>query len=124
MYIRDDIARGARALSSGSNGMAEWLSVYFEETKVVLVCIYRSPVCTQENFEEALHEIEEDIESLGSPSPTIMLCGDFNMPSACWDSGSEGEGTGQTATLVEFCDEFMMSQLITAPTRLQNILDY
>ena len=74
-----------KVVSNGSNNVVEWLAIYLEKKNIVLGCLYRPPSCQWGKFKEALDDIDANINKLGCPSPTILICGDFNLPIVKWE---------------------------------------
>ena len=59
--------------------------------------------------------------------PTVMMCGDFNLPFVNWSIGSLSGSTlhmqRQAEALIDFMNEYCLQQWLTEPTRINNILD-
>ena len=70
-----------------------------------------------------MDEVTED-----KRSPDIYILGDFNLPSIDWDfnramPGVTCESPEVTALLLEFLNENFLTQMVTKPTRENNVLD-
>ena len=69
------------------------------------------------------------INQLPSPTPDIIICGDFNLPHARWNSSTCATGASKEEQtmfhdLCSFANEHFMTQIIDQPThRSGNILD-
>ena len=123
-YIRDSFASTARTVASGSTGQIEFLCIYIEDKKLLLITIYRPPTENQMHFSEVLKTIDDCINSLND-FPSIILTGDFNYPRICWMNGQAVNLSVETNrnSLINFADKHFLTQYIDQPTREQNILD-
>ena len=101
--------------------------LYLPIINSVITNVYRPPSCEESLFQEALRDISTAIDSVGSPMPMIIMCGDFNFPFVDWSSGSVTGSTlamqRQAESLINHMDEYCLQQCITEPTRMNNILD-
>ena len=126
-YIREDFAMGVKVLSQGDNDIVEWTCLHLPKIEVVFINIYRPPSCDECSFSDALTELSCGINSVGAPMPTIIACGDFNMPFVDWGRGSIGGATKimqrQAEMLQEFMGNFCLRQKIQEATRKDNLLD-
>ena len=127
VYLRDDFATDGNVLTSGSNGVVEWLVLHLVAKNLIIITIYRPPTCPNNLFTQIIHDINNQIEAMGTPSPTIIMSGDFNLPIIEWPSGEIRGGHAymrvQAQVLLEFSNNHMMEQCILEPTRGHNILD-
>ena len=126
-YVRDDYASEIKILSSGSNSVVEWLLIFFQRCNLALALLYRPPACLPGQFSEVLQLLGTEVETLGSPSPTVVLCGDMNLPLVKWPSreiyGGSAADRLQAGYLLGFADDYLMEQYVNEPTRLDNVLD-
>ena len=126
-YVRDDYASEIKILSSGSNSVVEWLLIFFQRCNLALALLYRPPACLPGQFSEVLQLLGAEVETLGSPSPTVVLCGDMNLPLVKWPSreiyGGSAADRLQAGYLLGFADDYLMEQYVNEPTRLDNVLD-
>ena len=127
VYLKTEYARGAQVLSSGSNGVVEWVSMYLEPQNTLFICLYRPPTCEVAKFQEVVQQLNRDIEGLGTPAPNILVCGDFNFPAIRWDREVVSAGAAYISEgahiLIDFAAEHSLEQYVKAPTRNANILD-
>ena len=127
VYLKTEYARGAQVLSSGSNGVVEWVSMYLEPQNTLFICLYRPPTCGVAKFQEVVQQLNRDIEGLGTPAPNILVCGDFNFPAIRWDREVVSAGAAYISEgahiLIDFAAEHSLEQYVKAPTRMANILD-
>ncbi|XP_076039464.1 uncharacterized protein LOC143024537 [Oratosquilla oratoria] len=127
VYVRDDWSRHTKMLVAGSDGETEYVVLYIERLKTIIITVYRAPGCSQQSFLNFNDCITEEIRRLGPPEPTIIINGDFNLPIIKWDTMTIYGGTAvdrlHSTTLVNLANEFLLKQLINEPTRGENILD-
>ena len=100
VYIRDDHALTAETLFTFSNGVIESLGIFLPSLNLVLVISYRSPDgklvnqhrSTVKEFRAFLAQLKEFLVSLPSPTPDIVMMGDFNLPNGNWTTGQCSPG--------------------------------
>jgi hypothetical protein len=126
MYIRDKLIVNHE--KAYSNGVCEFLIIRLAQSNTVMITFYRPPDTNVEQFQDAIDELKRiDILST-TPSPSIILLGDFNFPSVrwpgpvIWNKRSKGDKK-QFEILLEFTNAFFMTQAIDKPTRKDNYLD-
>merc|ERR1712212_1041046 len=66
VYLKNEYARGAQVLSSGSNGVVEWVSMYLQPQNTLFICLYRPPTCEVAKFQEVVQQLNRDIDGLGT----------------------------------------------------------
>ena len=101
-----------------------------KELDMLLVNIYRPPNTPKQLFVEVLERCQEVMEEVDRAKTTMMI-GDFNFPFIRWPNKTvrvrEGEGMSsekeQAKLLMEWTDGHFLEQMITTPTRKENILD-
>ena len=127
VYVRDDHAAGCRVMLSGSTGTVEYIVVHLQQSNVLFCCIYRPPDSQTAEFNQVLTKVNQVINSLNGPVPTIILTGDFNLPRIQWPSQTVYAGLlkdrQQAERLFQFAEEQFLEQLVDKATRNQNILD-
>lgn len=145
VYIRDDIAINAEELFSFSNGVIESIALHLTSLNLVLIVTYRSPDnnaknkegqveknlyrSTMKEFKPYLTKLKKLLKSLPSPTPDVIMMGDFNLPHADWVSGqcSSGASTDEqemVAALYELTlEHFLVQQYDTATHRDGNRID-
>ena len=57
------------------------------------------------------------------PSPSLVVCGVLNMSRENWAPSEAGNKISSTRSLFSLIDELFLSQIITNPTRGQNIIN-
>ena len=127
VYLRNDIAASTETILGYSNGVTEITGLYSKAKNLILIVVYRQPDSTvgkhrstSKEFKQALSKLEEALSAY-SPTPNILLCGDFNLPNAKWPDGQAGEKATRDERimmedLMELTNEFFLSQVITNPT--------
>ena len=127
VYVKDSYAGGLVVLSSGCNGVVEWMVLALPKIDSVFVNVYRPPTCEECFFVEAIEDIAHTINKIDGKMPNIIMCGDYNMPLVDWSNCTVHGGTRdmqkQAETLIEFMSKFCLQQLVVEPTRNNNILD-
>ena len=101
LYLRDDLAITSEVIFDYSCGVIEAIAVNIELLNLCIIVVYRPPDnpgtvdrptkpehrSTITKFRKFSNKLNEFLESLPSPTPDILLMGDFNLPSADWMSG-------------------------------------
>ena len=136
LYLRNDIAANAQPLLNYSNGVVETLGLQIKSQNFVIIVLYRQPDdsigghrSTNAEFTQALEVIKKALAGLPSPSPDIVLCGDFNLPHIQWTTGTLRSGAttdeqNMVKTLRDLTEEHFLLQLIHKAThRHGNTLD-
>ncbi len=129
IYLRSDIANTTEQILQFSNGTVEALVLYSEREDLLIALVYRQPdnqVHRSQAFElsQAITKIESAIEAVQG-TPTIIACGDFNLPNIDWTEGQPHDTRNQlAATLSSFQSRQLLSQMVKNPTHKSgNILD-
>ena len=128
LYIKNCVAKRCGFVNGTSFGFVEYITCYIKDFNTVIILLYRPEgYCAQ--FCEALNELDRFIDGFGSPTPNLIVLGDFNFPGMNWTTGemqrgsrAEGE-TLQAARLVAFVEQHCLVQYVEQPTRGTNILD-
>ena len=126
VYLRSNIAKKTRLLSSGSEENHEWLNLVIEDVNIVFTVLYRPPRGEISNLRNYLETLRGDLSRLEETGLTLCMCGDLNMPTMNWQiintQGTAGLGV-HVRTLLEFMEEKCLEQYVRTPTRAENILD-
>ena len=126
-YIRNDTAANMETLDSFSNGKTELLGVHLKNLNLLVITIYRPPNTTLENFNQAITRLTEILKNPPNQSVEIMITGDFNFPHVNWSNMTINGGTldekAQASELIKVMEEYYLHQVVTEPTRGNNILD-
>ena len=127
IYVKEEYAYGTKVLTSNCNGTAEWICLFLPIINTIMINIYRPPTCSEQKFKEMLADLSATLDKISPPMPTVVMCGDFNFPIINWETGNTVGGTlemqRQAAALLEFMRVHCLQQMISEPTRQQNILD-
>ena len=128
IYVREDLAVNSVKLSGGSNGVVEHLMLHIKQYNVVVLVIYRPPDCQNCEFVPIIDDLKRKCLALGDPTPSLIVCGDFNIPDVNWESVAVGTTTNRTQLSPFECmkkmrDELFLHQIVEAPTRGNNLLD-
>ena len=136
VYLRDDLTPLTKVLLRYSNGAVDVLVLHIEHLNVALTVIYRHPDdpngrvrSTANQYAPALEAVRSSLSELATPTPELIMCGDFNLPHALWDTRTISPGaTADEKKMIELthnlADDYFMSQLISGPTqRSGNTLD-
>ena len=89
--MRSDIAATSEEVLKFSNGTVEAIAVYLQRKNLFIASLYRQPDnpthrSTAYELSQALSKIESAIESIQG-TPTVMIGGDFNLPTTEWTDG-------------------------------------
>ena len=139
MYIRDDCAIGAEVIFNFSNGVIDSLAITLPALDQVLILTYRSPDATvrgidchrstNKELDAYLNQLRRFLSSLPSPTPNIIMMGDYNLPHANWTTGqcSAGASTDEqemVTALFNLANENFLVQKFDSPThKAGNIID-
>jgi len=98
------------------------------QNNLILINIYRPPDCPEQSFEKVVSKVRSTYYMLESPTPDVIMLGDFNFPKISWPLGTIGKGStiseqNQSKLLLSLTDDLFMTQYILEPTRHNNILD-
>merc|ERR1712002_1421797 len=135
IYVHDKIE--AIVKLKMSNGKCEVVAVEMPDIQTLNIVVYRPPDTKSHEFNPILSEIQNILQNLEKPEPTIILSGDLNFPfvkwkrlpdnSCSWEYKSHTNATTdekqQFEGLLEMCDNHFMLQMIEEPTREGNTLD-
>ena len=119
-----------------SNGVVETLGLQIKSQNFVIIVLYRQPDdsigghrSTNAEFTQALEEIKKALAGLPSPSPDIVLCGDFNLSHIQWATGTLRPGAttdeqNMVKNLQDLTEEhFLFQHIHKATHRHGNTLD-
>ena len=117
LYIRSNL--NPLEINTSTNSKVEHLCVQIstnENRRISINVVYRKPSQTVEIDTAMYDSIHETIRNKDS-----IILGDFNLPEICWRtiSGVESESN----RLIDFIEDNFLHQMITEPTRGDNILD-
>jgi hypothetical protein len=97
LFLRDDLtgdllASYAQIHPNRSGSVCELLGVKVHQLDTVVCVMYRPPDTRIEEFTEMLQYLDHTLSSLPTPSPTVILMGDMNLPQSCisWRCSEDG----------------------------------
>ena len=138
-YIRNDITTYMElmeVLVSYSNGVNEMLCLYSKSLNLIVTVVYRQPDDSAHGnpsgnyeFKMLLSELHKAILSIGSPTPNIIVGGDFNLPHTQWNNCTPAKGCPKREKLMiwslhDFVGTFGLHQVVSQPTHKDgNLLD-
>ena len=75
-----------------NGSVCELLVVKVHQLDTLVCVLYRPPDTRIEEFSEVLHCLDNTLSSLPTPTPTVILMGDINLPQSCisWRRSEEG----------------------------------
>ena len=88
IYLRNDLI--GQLVASHSNNQCESLVVKVKTLNMLLMCVYRPPDATVENFCETIEICQRAIDDVTEKDPKVrdvLILGDFNLPCISWPSG-------------------------------------
>ena len=135
IYLHDKLE--AIQLSKINHEVCEMIAIMIPEIQTLNIVIYRPPGTKMHEFDIILKEIEDILQKLEKPDPTIIISGDFNFPfvnwkrmqnnSCIWEYKAYGNATTdekqQFEKFIDICDRSCILQIIEEPTREENTLD-
>ena len=130
-YVHSSLA--AEKVFEYSSGVNECVGVMVESLNLMIYTVYRQPDeknhrSTSQHFTPLLTKLHEHISSLPSPTPDVILQGDFNLPHADWETGECRSGMPDMKKMVRALyeltlDHFLVQQ-VEGPTHKDgNTLD-
>ena len=143
IYIRDDFAAQSETVFTFGNGVIEAVGVMIKPVNLLLIATYRSPDnrntggnqdssykrSTSKEFSPYLTALKKLLTELQSPTPDIVLMGDYNLPHANWMNGECLPGaTSDEQTMVKnlyelTLEHFLINQIDEPTHRAGNTLD-
>ena len=122
-----------KILSEASDNACSFLAILIIELNLALMIAYRPPPdydgffhgdpLKQSFINIVINNIRNTSNLLKTPSPDIILTGDFNFPKATWREGfgiiPEGNSyeNQMLSQLINLCDELQLSQKVSFGTR-------
>ena len=82
IYLQDKIE--AEILASYSKNKCEMVAIKVPSLNLVNVVVYRPPHTKLVDFKPLMNKIEEVLNTVEKPDPTIIWTGDFNFPFVQW----------------------------------------
>ena len=95
LYINNKDAIDSEINFTFSNGVIAALGIHVKSRNLVVIIVYRQPDDPEgkhrsgsKEFKNLLNELSVEFSNLPSPTPDVLLCGDFNLPHAVWSNGT------------------------------------
>ena len=90
LYLRDDLS--GDVIAKFDNDACEALVVRIQQLDHIVVVVYRPPDTRHAEFSAMLKVLDTALCSLPTPTPTISVMGDFNLPVSAvkWLRNDEG----------------------------------
>ena len=123
LYIHQDIP--VTKSSEFDNRVCEAVTCVCSTQNSLIICAYRPPDASCNEFFEMLSYINNQIEE--NEQFEITILGDFNFPNISWVDRSISPSTvvktSSAESFLQFLDSHFLSQIVDKPTRENNILD-
>ena len=136
VYMRDDLAASSEVLLQHSDGVIELLCLNVKRLNLILCSIYRPPDdpsggnrSTSRELHLALSKLADILDTLPTPTPDIIIAGDFNVPRVAWPSCIPCPGAGpddreMISLLSNLSFDYFLEQQVVNPThKAGNVLD-
>lgn len=136
IYVKDTLASNTSIIYQHCNTVVECIALHIKSMNCVVVGIYRPPDCKSNNFNYVIDGISQALDKIHAPIPDIHVMGDFNFPFVKWKYTSginiptlvPGPGVTtdeqlQAKHVLQFAESHMLSQMVSKPTRIHNVLD-
>ena len=131
IYLRSDIANTTEQILKFSNGTVEALVLHSQRENLLIAVVYRQPDDPTGGHRSQSYELSQAIAKIDSAieaaqgTPTLIICGDYNLPNINWIEGQPQNTHNQlAATMSSFQSRQLLTQIIKQPThKAGNILD-
>merc|ERR1711872_846008 len=127
LYIKNEVLDDHEKTVSFSDDVNDLLITTLVNENLIIILLYRPPDEKETSplkFHGIFNKIREYIEGR---QEDVLLIGDFNFPKINWDTYTLGGRTtnekAQGEILLNFVNEYSMTQFVSAPTRKKNTLD-
>ncbi|MEL7196428.1 MAG: reverse transcriptase domain-containing protein [Bacteroidota bacterium] len=136
LYINNNLSY--EVINYASDDMCSLLAVTIRELKLTIILIYRPPGSSKpgskyngqallDSFDNIiLRNIENSIRSLGTPTPNVLVMGDFNFRQITWNGGIATPTNGHSTEakminhLIRVCETHQLLQTVPFGTRSTN----
>ena len=133
IYTHNSLQVNESSVHTFSNSVCELLAIELVEPNLHILCLYRPPDTSGDEFQECLSEVKNYMDQIPT-GDDVLLIGDFNFPFLKWQeidnvvihqtkSGSTRDEQKQANSLLDITENFYMSQVISEPTRINNTID-
>jgi hypothetical protein len=118
LYVRDHILYKKIDIGNEIDNIDKvGIEIKNDENKKIIIALYYRPPAQSD---ETDRQIIRDFEQLNEQCSDLIILGDFNLPCRKWGERYQSN-TGKM--LYEYINDSGLEQLITKPTRKNNILD-
>ena len=124
IYMRDDLAASCEVLLQHSSGVIEALCLRIRRLNIIVCVVYRQPDdlhggnrSTAVEFQSLINSLSRTLNDLPSPTPDILVTGDFNLPRVAWPQSHRNQALQPTERKWSkyFMTEFFFSTDGTRP---------
>lgn len=133
LYAHNSLQVSESSIQKYSNSVCEVLMLKIINLNLNVISVYRPPRAKYADFQPCLKKIENYLKEVPA-TENIMMIGDYNFPFVKWyeventaiykvQSGGTTDEQLQAHALFDCADNFLMQQMITVPTRINNVLD-
>ena len=135
-YIRNDLASSTEVVMRYSDGIIDALCLNIRRLNTYFFVVYRPPndplggnISSSTELSACLNEISSIIENLPTPTPNIVITGDFNLPRVDWvgccpTPGATPSERDMYLLISDFSIRHFLKQLVHKPThKAGNTLD-
>ena len=105
-----------------SNSVCELLILRIHKPALIIILMYRPPICSPKDFNDIISRSRAIILSMSSPLLNFIMPGGFNFSDINWLNPDYN--CPDASPLILFSDWLFLNQQVSAPTRKSNILDY
>ena len=136
IYLKNDIAASSDVQLQYSSGVIESICLGVPKLNLAMCAVYRQPddpvggnKSTSTEFQIFLDSLSEVLDKLPTPTPNLLIAGDFNLPKADWPSciprrGATADEKRMINMLSDFNSRYFLTQIVTQPThQAGNTLD-
>ena len=122
LYVNDSFNCIRRPDLENGNMEILWVEIKLGTHSILLSVCYRPPNQTAEQVDSFIDLLTDTLYSIpGKQNQSVVVMGDFNDRCTSWDSDHRDSELG--LKLVNLINSLNMFQLITKPTRNNNLLD-
>ena len=97
--------------------------LHINKYNLVIANVYKPPGTDPTRLTTIMNLIKEKFLALGNPQPSLVICGDFNLPVVNWGTNVQDNTNSRTRCMTSLMEELFLTQIVNVPTREGNILD-
>ena len=115
IYFKNDLPIKLLNISQLSECLA--IEVGYENTKCIIVTLYRSPSQNSDEFDSFLSNLERTIDNVFNKDPNlVIILGDFNAKLSSWNSTDIDSLQG--ISINDITSSYGLTQMISEPTHI------